>query len=232
MKKISIFAMVFVLMISIVVAVGAPEDAGGSPEIKEAGQAADKETPKPMLISLISENTKTQQKNQGEEVQIQNTAAVQVKAKAGEYVSESGKTIQIREQANNRLQIHSGGVSAATSMEMTQEQVQDKTKLMVKLSNGKNSEVKVMPDTASQRALERLRLKVCSEENNCQIELKEVGQGEQVRVAYEVQAQKQARFLGLFKTKMQVQAQVDAETGEVIQAKKPWWAFLASEPEE
>jgi hypothetical protein len=31
---------------------------------------------------------------------------------------------------------------------------------------------------------------------------------------------------------MQVQAQVDAENGEVIQTHKPWWAFLASESEE
>jgi hypothetical protein len=31
---------------------------------------------------------------------------------------------------------------------------------------------------------------------------------------------------------MQVSAQVDAENGEVIAVKKPWWAFLASESEE
>lgn len=98
--------------------------------------------------------------------------------------------------------------------------------------NGKNMEVKIMPDTASERALERLKLNVCSEENNCSIELKEVGNGNQTKAAYEVKVEKQARVLGLFKTKMQVQAQVDAENGEVIQTKKPWWAFLASESEE
>ena len=32
--------------------------------------------------------------------------------------------------------------------------------------------------------------------------------------------------------KMDVEAQVDAETGKVIRTKKPWWAFLASEPAE
>jgi len=31
---------------------------------------------------------------------------------------------------------------------------------------------------------------------------------------------------------MDVSAQIDAETGEIIRVKKPWWAFLASEPEE
>ena len=86
-----------------------------------------------------------------------------------------------------------------------------------------------MPDTASERAMERLRLKVCSEENDCQIELKEVGKGEQVKAVYEVKAQKQAKLFWLFRIKMQVRAQIDAESGEVIRTKKPWWAFLASE---
>ncbi len=31
---------------------------------------------------------------------------------------------------------------------------------------------------------------------------------------------------------MQVQAQFNAESGEIIIVKKPWWAFLAIEPEE
>ena len=117
-------------------------------------------------------------------------------------------------------------------MQLNQEQVGEQTKLMTKLSNGKNAEIKVMPDVASQKALERLRLKSCSEENNCQIELKEVGQGEKVKVAYEMKVQKQSKVFGLFKAKMNVEAQIDAETGEVINSKKPWWAFLASESEE
>lgn len=83
-----------------------------------------------------------------------------------------------------------------------------------------------------ERALERLRLKVCSEEQECTIELKEVGSGEQAKIAYELKTQRQSKVLGLFKAQMQVQAQVDAENGEVIKVKKPWWAFLASEPSE
>jgi hypothetical protein len=92
--------------------------------------------------------------------------------------------------------------------------------------------VKVMPDTASEKALERLRLKTCSDENECQIELKEVGSGDNAKLAYEVKTQRRSKLFGLFGMKMQVQAQVDAETGEVIQTSKPWWAFLASEPAE
>jgi len=115
-------------------------------------------------------------------------------------------------------------------MQMNREMTGSEAKFKVQLSNGRNAEIKVMPDTASERARERLQLKVCAPEN-CQIELKEVGQGEQTRAAYEVQAQKQVKVLGLFKKQMQVQAQVDAENGEVIRTKKPWWAFLASNAE-
>jgi len=115
---------------------------------------------------------------------------------------------------------------------MKQETVQNKTKLSATLSNGKNAEIKVMPNTASEKALERVRLKVCSEENECKIELKETGSGEQTKLAYELKTQRQSKVFGLFKAKMQVQVQVNAENGEVIKVKKPWWAFLASEPAE
>ena len=41
-----------------------------------------------------------------------------------------------------------------------------------------------------------------------------------------------SKVFGIFKTDMDVEAQIDAETGEVIKSKKPWWAFLATESEE
>lgn len=228
MKKIIFLSIICFLVVGFVLAEGQQESNKGttgtdnSETNEESGQGNGEGL-------QVNTGTGTQQQNEGENSQISNQLQIQSRIKTGNYVAENGEQLQVQEQANNRIKLKSGGISAQTSMEMTQEQLQDKTKLEVKLSNGKNAEIKVMPDTASERAIERLGMKVCSEENNCQIELKEVGQGEQVRAAYEVQAQKQARFLGLFKTKMQVQAQVDAETGEVIQSKKPWWAFLASE---
>ena len=237
MKKMIFCLIVCILMSSLVFAQGSQEVQGpgagaADPETRETGQSSgegqDNETQGSGQGTPV--NIETQQQNQGEETKIQNT--VQTQVKTGSYTTESGKQVQVQEQSNNKVQLKSGQISAETSMEMTQGQVDGKTRLSVKLSNGQNSEVKIMPDTASERALERLRINVCSEENNCQIELKEVGQGEEVRAAYEVQVQKQAKLFGLFKTQMQVQAQVDAENGEVIQTKKPWWAFLASESEE
>jgi hypothetical protein len=174
-------------------------------------------------------NTETQTQNQGENTQLQNQN--QVRVQSGNYENSEGKQMQIQTGAGNEVRLQVGNVEAKSNMQIGSEHdpVQNKTMLKTQLSNGKNAEIKVMPNTASEKAIERLQLKVCNSENNCTIELKEVGSGEQVKVAYEVQAQKEARVLGLFKAKMQVQAQVDAETGEVIKTKKPWWAFLASE---
>jgi len=87
------------------------------------------------------------------------------------------------------------------------------------LSNGRKAEIKIMPSTASETAIARLG------ELNFTIELKEVGQN---KTAYELTAEKQGRFLGIIKTTGKLKIQVDAETGEIISVKKPWWAFLAT----
>ncbi len=107
---------------------------------------------------------------------------------------------------------------------------EDGNRLNARLSNGKNTEIKVMPDVASNKALKRLKLKNCDE--NCNIELKEVSVKNQARAAYEVKAQRNSKVFGVFNKRMNVQAQVDAETGDIIDINKPWWAFLATEPEE
>src|SRR3989344_1515067 len=69
--------------------------------------------------------------------------------------------------------------------------------LRARLSNGRRAEIKVMPETASERALERLRLKVCREEDGCTIVLKEIGEGEEIKAAYEISAEEDSRVLGL-----------------------------------
>ena len=148
----------------------------------------------------------------------------------GEYINTAGQQIRINRQANNRFRLEAGGVAVDCPFNLSQERVQNRTRLFARLSNGRNAEVKVMPDAASETALQRLRLRNCDED--CNIELKEVAVGNQRRAAYEVQAQRNSRVFGLFRARMNVQAQVDAETGEMMQVRKPWWAFLATEPEE
>ena len=89
------------------------------------------------------------------------------------------------------------------------------------LSNGRKAEIKIMPETASQNAIDKLG------ELNFTIELKEVGKGDDAKPVYELTGNKQGKFLGIFKIMARVSAQVDAETGDV-KVIKPWWAFLAS----
>ncbi|MFA6022800.1 MAG: Kazal-type serine protease inhibitor domain-containing protein [Candidatus Pacearchaeota archaeon] len=103
------------------------------------------------------------------------------------------------------------------------------------LSNGRKAEVKVMPKTANEKAIERLgdlgfnvtlkevpRNHKCAEKGGCNIT--ETGP----IPVYEFDAVKEGKMLGLFKVKGKVSMQVDAETGEVISVKKPWWTFMAT----
>jgi len=158
---------------------------------------------------------------------------IQNRIRTGEY-QVNGNRLMIQEKTNNRIQLRVQNISADCDCNLSEEfdPVQNKTKLRIALSNGRNAEVKIMPNVASVTALTRLRLKNCNESNNCTIELKEVGQGNQTRAAYEVKAEKTFRLFGIFRNKEQVRTQIDAETGEEIVSKRPWWAWLASESEE
>lgn len=78
-----------------------------------------------------------------------------------------------------------------------------------------------MPSTASETAIAKLG------ELGFTIELKEVGKGDEAKPVYELTGNKNGKFLGIFKIIARVQAQVDAENGDV-KIIKPWWSFLAT----
>ncbi len=140
------------------------------------------------------------------------------------------------ERIQNRLIIRAGNYSVNCTGECEFNESGERAMINKRLSNGRNAYVKVMPDTASEVALERLRLHVCNKSNNCTLELKEVSArsnaSSNATLAYELRRERKAKVLGFIGARMDVKAQVDAETGEVIRVRKPWWAFLASEPEE
>lgn len=108
-------------------------------------------------------------------------------------------------------------------------EVKSNTSTDIKLSNGKKSIIKIMPSTASETAIARIRLNVCSEENNCTIEIKEVSSKDEVHAAYEVKAQKEYKIFGLFRSKADVKVYVDVETGTVVKVNKPWWTSISTE---
>jgi len=146
------------------------------------------------------------------------------------YRNENGDDMDV--EMNGGIKLRVRNMTAHSDLNITPEMDQNRTRLRVHFSNGNNALVKVMPGTASERALERLRLKVCNESNNCTIQLKETGKGNESKASYEVQVERHFKILGMFKTKAQVRAEVDSESGNVTAVGKPWWSFLASEPAE
>lgn len=154
--------------------------------------------------------------------------------------TETGKIMTIQAgRSGNIIVITINKVQVETELEIEAEneqgdsmQERNKTRLRARLEDGTKKEIKTMPDTASKIALQKLRLKNCNLENNCIIQLKEVGSDKDKQLAYELQAERHSRILAMFRAKMQVKAQISAENGEVIRIGKPWWAFLATEPEE
>lgn len=151
----------------------------------------------------------------------------------GEYNDSLGRLLRVREMAQNLRELRVNNVAAQTRLNISAESDDDgRSRFMIRLRNGSDTEIKIMPDVASEMALQRLRLKACSEDNNCTIELKDVGNNNEERIGYQVQIERHSRILGIFQKKMQVQAEVDAQNGEVISVKKPWWAFIATEPQE
>ena len=230
-----LFALMIVTLVALgfvgLVSAAASNASGGSPEVTGAGNRSDGSGEGGDGTALADKvNTSTQ--NQGEGSQLRNEVQESNMVRAGNYKGVNGEQIQVKEMNNNRLQLNVNGVDAETGLKLMSENVGEGSQLKVELSNGRNAEVKIMPDVASETALEQLRLKTCTVENNCSLELKEVGEGQEVKAAYELRTQRTSKILGLFRARMQVQAQVDAENGEVVQVNKPWWAFLAAEPEE
>lgn len=152
------------------------------------------------------------------------------RVKAGIYTNEEGDQIRVSEMANNRMRLMAGNRSAdcEENCNLSEEKIGNRTRLRMHMSNGNETEIKIMPDKANERALERLKLKFCNETNNCTIQLREVGKGKKIMAAYEIQVERHKKLFGFFKIKAIEKAQVDAETGESIVVKKPWWAFLAT----
>lgn len=77
-------------------------------------------------------------------------------------------------------------------------------------------EIKIMPDTASQKAIETLQIK-----KDVKIEIKDTG-----KPVYEVSGGKEVKILGLFKVNMLIKTEINTENGNIEKTKKPWWNFL------
>lgn len=141
--------------------------------------------------------------------------------------TEDGKIMNITAGNSGKIiTIEVNKIKVNTTLELeTEADDNNKTKIILNLPDGRNVTLKILPERAAERARERLG------EMNYTLELKQttITKGNETKVVYEVVGEKPGKFLGLFKTKGKMMTTVDAETGEIVKVKKPWWGFLASE---
>jgi len=146
--------------------------------------------------------------------------------KSGNFVDYSGKAITVREIVKNRIEIKTNSVSAETNLSVNVEtDSAGKTKLKIMLKNGQERELMMMPDVASEIALEVLRVKVCSINNNCTLELKSVGRESDEKLQYEMKLERDSKVLGVFQKKMKVIVDVDTQSRK-SKVLRPWWSFM------
>lgn len=76
-----------------------------------------------------------------------------------------------------------------------------------------------LPDAVRDRVRERIRARIAENES---IQLEEDGN-------YSVEVQKESRFLGIFPVHENVHIKINAENGDVLNQRAPWWSFLAKD---
>lgn len=134
--------------------------------------------------------------------------------------TESGKIIgKIRYRTTEEKEIE---VEIKDEIKFSEDRTAGRYILKARLRNGNLTEINVMPDEASEIALYELGAE------NPTIELKEKIHNNVPRVVYNVVAKKPGKFLGVFKIAMKVDAQVDAENGDILDTNTPWWGFLVA----
>jgi hypothetical protein len=112
------------------------------------------------------------------------------------------------------------GTGIESELEIVERFEDGVVKLKANLSDGREQEIGVMPDRASEIVSEELSI------IDFEIELEEVEVFGERKAVYVAKGDEGGRFLGLFRVKLRLEAQIDSETGDVIDVKRPWWAFL------
>jgi hypothetical protein len=126
---------------------------------------------------------------------------------------ENGKPNQI-------MRIQGKNTEARTKLRLRMVEEHNQSKIRIRLSNGDETTVNIMPDEIYEKVRKRLNTK------NISLELEEKIHKNIPRVIYNIKANKNGRFLGIFKTKIRLEGEIDSETGEVLKMHAPWWSAL------
>jgi len=125
-------------------------------------------------------------------------------------------TIVAGNSGNMIMQV--GGTDASTNVMLYKS---ENGKLYGDFGNSETKAINLLPDQVRERIRERLEMQLQNEN----ITLNEDG-------TYRYEARKRARLFFLFPVEETVEAELDPETGKIIQIRNSWWGFLASDNEE
>lgn len=154
------------------------------------------------------------------------------------FVDVDGKERDVRFEIRERMiagksmrlfKVNENGLEVKSELEISENESSDgSVRLRARLMDGSHRDIKVLPDRASEIAKARLRAKF----SNGSLEIREIMHKNMPRAVYHLEGNSSGKFLGIFKSNMNVNIEIDAETGEVIVVNKPWWAFIVKQDAE
>jgi len=184
------------------------------------------EASKIQKINQLRDGTgnQTQSQNQNK-IKVQNR--IQIHNMSGECPNNcscQGSIVQCQLQGGRQMTV-SAGKSGNTIVQTKGQNISTMTELYTEDGiiygqfKGQTKAINLMPDQIKEKLQQKISTELAEE---LKIELDENG-------LYQVQAKKQARFLGMFRVRERVLVEFDPETGEMLQIRNSWWGFLAKD---
>lgn len=146
-----------------------------------------------------------------------------------EFINEDGDRVRIRTKTITRngdefteYKIIIKGIEVNSKFEIKEVTRGNETTFRVRGKGDVEEALNYLPDDIADIAREELG------SDDLNITLQEGRHKNLPRVLYQIEANKNGKFLGIFKLKMKIEGQIDPETGEFLGVSKPWWAFLVT----
>jgi len=126
---------------------------------------------------------------------------------------EGGREMRVMAGESGNVVVISKDVNASTNVTL----YHHNGKIYGNFRNNETKEI-ILPDEAQSRLQEQLRTR--AEVRNMTLDDEGI---------YRIKAYKRARLFWMISVQKRVEANVDAETGEIIRMRVPWWSFLAKD---
>ncbi len=125
---------------------------------------------------------------------------------------EDGREMTVRAGKSGNTIVQVKGINMSTNVTLYKS---NKTLYGI-FRNNQTRTINFLPDQVKEKIRDRIKTRL----ENQTIELDEDG-------IYQIQGKKKARLFFIFPVRVQVRAEINSETGEIIKIRNSWWAFLA-----